>query len=262
MQGNPDVAAAYANRANDPNLASTLNMSPEEFASTHYNKFGKGEQRTWGDTKTPGGGVVAPFGVRTGPEATYGAVDWNAMNPFSAQNKPVAAAGGTSGGASSGGLLGPVEGGGNEGYSGGSSTGSGNVFGSIQNAINTPAGAGAAYAASKMGLLGPMTQNPANVPVTDLSTYGGYSPAAMEAAIAASESNAAAGNESAMGDTSDGIGYAKGGEVKRVMGPNPKGPDDGYAALDKGEVVIRKSAVKKYGKNMLSKINSGNYKKG
>lgn len=42
---NPDVAAAYAKRFNDPNLASTVNMSPEEFAQVHYQKFGQAEQR-------------------------------------------------------------------------------------------------------------------------------------------------------------------------------------------------------------------------
>jgi len=42
---NPDVAAAYANRFNDPNLASTINMTPEQFAAIHYQNFGKTEQR-------------------------------------------------------------------------------------------------------------------------------------------------------------------------------------------------------------------------
>jgi hypothetical protein len=42
---NPDVAAQYANRFNDPNLASTINMTPEQFAATHYQKFGQTEQR-------------------------------------------------------------------------------------------------------------------------------------------------------------------------------------------------------------------------
>ena len=52
--------------------------------------------------------------------------------------------------------------------------------------------------------------------------------------------------------------YAKGGMVK--MKPqinNPPGPDDGYAALDNGEYVIRKSAVKKYGANIFEQINAG-----
>ncbi len=45
FQANPDVAAAYANRYNDPNLASTVNMSPDEFAQIHFSKFGQNEQR-------------------------------------------------------------------------------------------------------------------------------------------------------------------------------------------------------------------------
>ena len=51
---------------------------------------------------------------------------------------------------------------------------------------------------------------------------------------------------------------AKGGMVN--MAPqmhNPPGPDDGYAALDNGEFVIRKSAVKKYGANIFEQINAG-----
>jgi hypothetical protein len=52
--------------------------------------------------------------------------------------------------------------------------------------------------------------------------------------------------------------YAKGGKVN--MAPqkyDPPGPDDGYAALDNGEYVIRKSAVKKYGANIFEQINAG-----
>ena len=52
--------------------------------------------------------------------------------------------------------------------------------------------------------------------------------------------------------------FAKGGKVN--MAPqmnNPPGPDDGYAALDNGEYVIRKSAVKKYGSNIFEQINAG-----
>lgn len=52
--------------------------------------------------------------------------------------------------------------------------------------------------------------------------------------------------------------FAKGGMVN--MNPqmrNPPGPDDGYAALQNGEYVIRKSAVKKYGANIFEQINAG-----
>ena len=52
--------------------------------------------------------------------------------------------------------------------------------------------------------------------------------------------------------------YAKGGKVN--MAPqkyDPPGPDDGYAALDNGEYVIRKKAVQKYGANIFEQINAG-----
>jgi hypothetical protein len=49
---NPDVAAAYANRLNDPNLASTVDMTPEQFAAKHYADYGSKEGRA--DLKTSG----------------------------------------------------------------------------------------------------------------------------------------------------------------------------------------------------------------
>jgi hypothetical protein len=73
---NPDVAAAYANRAKDPNLASTVNMTADQFAQTHYDKFGKAEGRTWGapatapattpQTNAPEG-TTNPYGNPTNP---------------------------------------------------------------------------------------------------------------------------------------------------------------------------------------------------
>jgi hypothetical protein len=51
--------------------------------------------------------------------------------------------------------------------------------------------------------------------------------------------------------------FAKGGMVRSLLGPDPKGPDDGMGYLDKGEYVIRKSAVNKYGKGLLDMINEG-----
>lgn len=56
----------------------------------------------------------------------------------------------------------------------------------------------------------------------------------------------------------DGVGgWAKGGLVDRVAGPNPAGPDDGTGMLDIGEYVIKKSSVNKYGKGLLDMINEG-----
>lgn len=51
--------------------------------------------------------------------------------------------------------------------------------------------------------------------------------------------------------------YAKGGMVNSLLGPNPNGPDDGMAALDRGEYVVKKAAVDKYGKGLLDMINEG-----
>ena len=58
--------------------------------------------------------------------------------------------------------------------------------------------------------------------------------------------------------------YAKGGPVSmsRLQGPNPAGPDDGYATLKSGEFVINDKAVKKYGIDLMNAINSGKISKG
>lgn len=62
----------------------------------------------------------------------------------------------------------------------------------------------------------------------------------------------------------DGVdGYSKGGMVskKRLHGADPKGPDEGYAALKSGEYVVNKGAVKKYGSALLADINSKRFQK-
>jgi len=64
----------------------------------------------------------------------------------------------------------------------------------------------------------------------------------------------AADKAAALGETA---AYAKGGMVDSLLGPNPTGPDDGMAALDRGEYVIKKAAVDKYGKGLLDMINEG-----
>jgi hypothetical protein len=71
--------------------------------------------------------------------------------------------------------------------------------------------------------------------------------------------NAGWGSRDAGGD-----GYAKGGYVsmQHLGGPDPEGPDDGYAALKDGEFVINDKAVKKYGIELMQAINSGKISKG
>lgn len=51
--------------------------------------------------------------------------------------------------------------------------------------------------------------------------------------------------------------FAKGGMVRSLLGPDPEGPDDGLGYLDKGEYVIKRSAVNKYGRGLLDMINEG-----
>jgi hypothetical protein len=61
-----------------------------------------------------------------------------------------------------------------------------------------------------------------------------------------------------------GAHLAKGGYVsmQHLGGPDPEGPDDGYAALKMGEFVINDKAVKKYGIELMNAINSGKISKG
>jgi hypothetical protein len=70
-----------------------------------------------------------------------------------------------------------------------------------------------------------------------------------------------AGNDG--GGIGAGEGLAVGGKVtsRHMIGPNPKGKDDGYVALDRGEYVIKKSSVDKYGETLLSLINEGKVSK-
>ena len=76
---------------------------------------------------------------------------------------------------------------------------------------------------------------------------------------AGGDAASASGGDNASDASPD--GYAKGGRVdrNRLRGPDPKGPDQGYAPLQSGEYVIKKDAVNKYGEGMLGKINAGKY---
>jgi len=51
--------------------------------------------------------------------------------------------------------------------------------------------------------------------------------------------------------------FAHGGLVTAMFGPDPDGPDEGQINIQRGEYVIKKSAVKKYGKGLLDMINDG-----
>jgi hypothetical protein len=54
--------------------------------------------------------------------------------------------------------------------------------------------------------------------------------------------------------------YNKGGKVTpdRLMGPDPAGPDDGFAALKSGEFVLNEKAAKEIGYEVLKRLNARN----
>ena len=69
-----------------------------------------------------------------------------------------------------------------------------------------------------------------------------------------------AGNSSSDAGSNDGrSGFYKGGRVTkgRLLGTNPRGPDDGYAALDSDEFIVRAKTAKKLGFTKLKALNDG-----
>ena len=136
---------------------------------------------------------------------------------------------------------------------------------------NVVGGTGSPYS-QIMGQMRPVGNPYAGV-VGNLS-MGGYDPALYERIAAANAAKALAATTAANtttpiesgGDgnsTDGGVGesvsgnYNKGGMVDGLFGMNPPGPDDGAGYLDRGEYVIKKSAVNKYGKGLLDMINEG-----
>jgi hypothetical protein len=112
-----------------------------------------------------------------------------------------------------------------------------------------------------------MDANATNVPTEQQSqdAFDSYmnsgAPSYSSQDQAGGEAASASGNDNASDASPD--GYAKGGRVdrNRLRGPDPRGPDQGYAPLQSGEYVIKKDAVNKYGEGMLGKINSGKFAK-
>ena len=128
---------------------------------------------------------------------------------------------------------------------------------------NVVGGAGSPYA-QVMGQMRPVGNPYAGVVAGQ--AMGGYNPglydqiAAANAANTAADATAAATNtgvDLSGGGGGGGDGYAKGGMVDGLFGMNPPGPDDGAGYLDKGEYVIKKSSVNKYGRGLLDMINEG-----
>ena len=240
------------------------------------------------------GSQRAPVEQRQGPfsvnQGNFAMPDWNAQNPFSAQNKPTTTPAPTQllqqlgqqamgGGDSSG------NGGGDYGGNGGgSSSNMGGYFAGV-NDQDTPYGTTysnadiSRYGNILGGLLGIPGLGALGSGLND--AFGGAAaPNSMAAAMAQMDAQARENDSGGYGygeGTGPGTGgqvggdmggyggadngYYKGGEVthNRLRGHDPQGPDDGYAALDAGEYVVKKSAVKKH-RGLLEDINAGRYK--
>jgi hypothetical protein len=69
---------------------------------------------------------------------------------------------------------------------------------------------------------------------------------------AAADKAATAAQQTAMD-----YGGFDGGLITKVMGPKPPTPDDGTMFVQKGEYIVKKNAVNKYGKGLLDQINDG-----
>jgi len=48
----------------------------------------------------------------------------------------------------------------------------------------------------------------------------------------------------------------------RMVGPDPMGPDNGFASIQDGEFVMNRKATQKYGIELMNAINSGKISKG
>lgn len=246
FQQNPDVAAEYARN--------NLGMTPEQFAQAHYERFGRNEQRA-----DPN---ILPFA-----NATQGFAD-NFNNytsiPIGAQYNPAAVGGTGSPYSQIMRQMTPV----------------GNPYATVQGGLpmggydpniydpnllsdfvaKRAADAAAATAAAATAANAATNQsggdsgsgfyggdlNTNNAPVESMGTDtggGGFTNADPGGMFGGAQS----------GD----VGFYQGGLINRVAGADPAGPDEGQINAQKGEYVVKKSSVKKYGKGLLDMINDG-----
>lgn len=99
-----------------------------------------------------------------------------------------------------------------------------------------------------------------NAPVENMGTDTGFGGAGANA-NAPGGGNAAGGagqsGDGGTGDSSTAADKFKGGLVTAIFGRDPAGPDEGQVNIQRGEYVIKKSSVKKYGQGLLDMINEG-----
>jgi len=99
-----------------------------------------------------------------------------------------------------------------------------------------------------------------NAPVENMGTDSGFGGAGANA-NAPGGGNAAGGagqsGDGGTGDSSTAVSKYNGGLVTAIFGQDPAGPDEGQIYIQRGEYVIKKSSVKKYGQGLLDMINEG-----
>ena len=112
-----------------------------------------------------------------------------------------------------------------------------------------------------MGQMQPLT-NPYAAVRSGLS-MGGYDPTIYDQNLLSNfvqqRADDAAANraEQAAAQLATEMGGFNGGLITKVMGPKPPTPDDGMMFVQKGEYIVKKDAVNKYGKGLLDKVNEG-----
>lgn len=257
FQQNPDVAAAYSQN--------TYGLTPEQFAQAHYERYGQAEQR------------VSPTGapaVTTTTAPSGGTTARTTLIPYFQQNPDVAA----SYAANNYGMT-PEQfaayhfanyGVGEQRVAPTTSPFANATQGFANNFNNyTSIPIGAQYNPGVVGGTGSpyrqiMSQmRPVGNPYIGVASnqpMGGYDPTIYDSNLlsnfvadrAAEMAGAAvpAGAETTYG------GY-NGGLITKVMGPNPSTPDDGTMFVQKGEYIIKRDSVDKYGKGLLDMINEG-----
>ena len=106
-------------------------------------------------------------------------------------------------------------------------------------------------------LLGEKVDPTTGLVVPNEGGAGGAS--AGDAAAAPGETGVSAEGEANAGGPGSGGGADNymGGLITQVFGPDPDGPDEGQINIQRGEYVIKKSTVKKYGQGLLDMINDG-----
>ena len=241
FQANPDVANAY--------LSNNYGLTPEQFAAAHFAKYGQTEKRL-APTTSPFANATQGFAqnnqtASTGLLGTPQSFSQNFQNyqsiPIGAQYNPGVVGGTGSPYAQIMGQMRPA----NVAY---------NPY--IGAASNTAMGGYDPALYDQIAQANLARDIAARSGATLADYYGGgdgNSTAAGEGP--GGNSGGGEGNGATAGEA--GAGYAMGGMVNNLLGPNPPGPDDGMAGLDRGEYVVKKSAVNKYGKGLLDMINEG-----